>query len=89
MAGAPDGVGQLPIALQQGGARTEVDDLAVEAAGKLQALAREFGLLVSAGSDFHGPSDWSELGLYRPVPDDLPPLWTRFAGAARALEETS
>lgn len=60
-----------------------------EQVGVLSILAREFGLLVSAGSDFHGPSDWSELGLYRPVPDDLPPLWTRFAGAARALEETS
>ncbi|MDF3933504.1 PHP domain-containing protein [Pseudomonas citronellolis] len=57
--------------------------------GVLSILAREFGLLVSAGSDFHGPSDWSELGLYRPLPDDLPPLWKRFAGAAAALEETS
>ncbi|MFV3304309.1 PHP domain-containing protein [Pseudomonas sp. NY15181] len=52
-----------------------------EQVGVLSILAREFGLMVTAGSDFHGPSDWSELGLYRAVPDDLPPLWPRFARA--------
>ena len=41
--------------------------------------------MVTAGSDFHGPSDWSELGLYRSVPDDLPPLWPRFASAENAI----
>lgn len=46
--------------------------------GTLSILAREFGLLVSAGSDFHGPGAWSEIGIYRPVPEDLPPLWCRF-----------
>jgi len=45
-----------------------------EQVGTLAILAREFGMLVSAGSDFHAPGDWSELGMYRPVPDDLPPL---------------
>lgn len=49
-----------------------------EQVGTLAILAREFGMLVSAGSDFHAPGDWSELGMYRPVPDDLPPLWARF-----------
>ena len=49
-----------------------------EQVGTLAILAREFGMLVSAGSDFHAPGDWSELGMYRPVPDDLPPLWVRF-----------
>ncbi|HJE71038.1 MAG TPA: phosphatase, partial [Pseudomonas oryzihabitans] len=39
----------------------------------------EFGLMVSAGSDFHAPADWSELGMYRPLPEDLPPLWARFS----------
>ncbi|MCJ1887853.1 PHP domain-containing protein [Pseudomonas sp. LA21] len=56
-----------------------------EQVGVLSILAREFGLMVTAGSDFHGPSDWSELGLYRAVPDDLPPLWPRFASADNAL----
>lgn len=55
-----------------------------EQVGVLSILAREFGLMVTAGSDFHGPSDWSELGLYRAVPDDLLPLWPRFAHADTA-----
>ncbi|MDO7926604.1 PHP domain-containing protein [Pseudomonas sp. KFB-139] len=46
--------------------------------GTLAILAREFGLLVTAGSDFHGPGAWSEIGIYRPLPEDLPPLWCRF-----------
>ncbi|NWE54614.1 PHP domain-containing protein, partial [Brevundimonas sp. P7753] len=46
--------------------------------GSLAILAREFGLLVSAGSDFHGPGGWSEIGEYRAVPEDLPLLWGRF-----------
>lgn len=53
-----------------------------EQTGVLAILAREFGLLVSAGSDFHGPGERSELGLYRPLPDDLPPIWARFPHAA-------
>lgn len=62
-----------------------------EQVGVLSILAREFGLMVTAGSDFHGPSDWSDLGLYRAVPDDLPPLWPRFASADNILgiKETS
>lgn len=49
-----------------------------EQTGSLAILVREFGLLASAGSDFHAPDTWSELGLYRSLPDDLPLLWTRF-----------
>ena len=49
-----------------------------EQVGSLAILAREFGLFVTAGSDFHAPGQWSELGVYRPVPEDLPPLWARF-----------
>jgi predicted metal-dependent phosphoesterase TrpH len=50
-----------------------------EQTGRLSGLARDLGLLVSAGSDFHAPSDWSELGMYRPLPDDLPLLVERFS----------
>jgi hypothetical protein len=50
-----------------------------EQVGTLAILAREFGLMVSAGSDFHAPAEWSELGMYRPLPEDLPPLWARFS----------
>lgn len=45
--------------------------------GMLANTVREFGLLASAGSDFHGPRQWSELGSYRALPADLPVLWRR------------
>lgn len=66
--------------LQAGGHSLEVVNgmQPAEQVGSLAILAREFGLLVSAGSDFHAPGDWSELGMYRPIPEDLPPLWARF-----------
>lgn len=50
-----------------------------EQVGKLANLARDFGLLASAGSDFHYPNLWGELGLYRSIPEDLTPLWTKFS----------
>lgn len=50
-----------------------------EQVGRLANLARDFGLLVSAGSDFHYPNLWGELGLYRSIPQDLTPLWTKFS----------
>ncbi len=49
-----------------------------EQVGGLAILAREFGMLASVGSDFHAPGPWSELGMYRPLPEDLSPLWERF-----------
>lgn len=50
-----------------------------EQVGGLAILAREFALLASAGSDFHAPGDWSELGMYRALPEDLAPLWAKFS----------
>ncbi|RJG13844.1 PHP domain-containing protein [Pseudomonas cavernicola] len=66
--------------IQAGGHALEVVNgmQPAEQVGSLAILAREFGLLASVGSDFHAPGDWSELGMYRPLPDDLPPLWLRF-----------
>lgn len=46
-----------------------------EQVGTLSILAREFNLKVTAGSDFHLPQQWSEIGRYRAVPDDLTPLF--------------
>ncbi|MDY7218963.1 PHP domain-containing protein [Denitrificimonas sp. JX-1] len=46
-----------------------------EQVGTLSILAREFNLKVTAGSDFHLPQKWSELGRYRAVPEDLPHLF--------------
>ncbi|NLO53832.1 MAG: PHP domain-containing protein [Gammaproteobacteria bacterium] len=48
-----------------------------EQVGTLSILAREFNLKVTAGSDFHLPQQWSELGRYRALPDDLTPLITQ------------
>ena len=50
----------------------------LEQVGGLSILAREFGLMATVGSDFHAPGDWSELGLYRNLPEDLSPLWRHF-----------
>ncbi|RZA28147.1 MAG: PHP domain-containing protein [Proteobacteria bacterium] len=66
--------------IQAGGHAIEVVNgmQAAEQVGTLSILAREFGLMVSAGSDFHGPGAWGEIGVYRPLPVDLPPLSARF-----------
>lgn len=38
--------------------------------------ARDFGLLASVGSDFHGPENpWVELGRLRPLPEGCLPVW--------------
>ncbi|MNO83211.1 hypothetical protein D3C76_745070 [compost metagenome] len=73
--------------IQAGGHAIEVVNgpQSADQVGVLSILAREFGLMVTAGSDFHGPSDWSELGSYRPLPEDLPLLWPRFASAEKFI----
>lgn len=39
-------------------------------------LAVEFGLLASAGSDFHGPEiAWRDLGRLAPMPQECTPVW--------------
>ncbi|MCJ8169060.1 PHP domain-containing protein [Atopomonas sediminilitoris] len=47
--------------------------------GQLAIQCREFGLLASAGSDFHAPCPWSELGVMKPLPQDLNCLHERFS----------
>jgi predicted metal-dependent phosphoesterase TrpH len=38
--------------------------------------ARDFDLLASAGSDFHGPENpWVNLGQLAPIPQGLKPVW--------------
>jgi 3',5'-nucleoside bisphosphate phosphatase len=38
--------------------------------------ARDFDLLASCGSDYHGPGEsWMEFGALPPLPADLPPVW--------------
>jgi len=44
--------------------------------GEFARLAREFGLLASRGSDFHGPAEsLADLGRLPPLPADLKPVW--------------
>lgn len=57
-----------------------------EQVGTLAVMAREFGLEITAGSDFHAPHKWSEIGLYRAPAEDLAPLWQRFTIPASQLE---
>lgn len=57
-----------------------------EEVGTLAVMAREWQLATTAGSDFHGPRNWSELGLYRPLPKDLPLLWQTFDLPGSLLE---
>lgn len=41
----------------------------------LKELAIEHGLLASAGSDFHFPGRWTELGKIHKIPESLQPVW--------------
>jgi hypothetical protein len=42
-------------------------------------LTRQFKLLASRGSDFHGPGEsWMDIGKMPVLPDDLTSIWTRF-----------
>src|SRR5690606_4709339 len=48
-------------------------------------IAREFGLLASLGSDFHGPGEGRvELGSLPALPDTLVPVWQDWPEAAQA-----
>ncbi|HPU50265.1 MAG TPA: 3',5'-nucleoside bisphosphate phosphatase [Burkholderiaceae bacterium] len=52
--------------------------------GRFAAIAREFGLRASRGSDFHGPGESHvELGQLPPLPDAVVPVWYDWPVAAR------
>ena len=38
-------------------------------------FAQEYKLKASAGSDFHFPNRWTELGRNLKIPDELEPVW--------------
>lgn len=67
---------------QHGGQAVEVitgSHTAAEAA-RYAAMAREFGLAASRGSDFHSPVESHiDLGRLPPLPADLPTVWSRLA----------
>lgn len=45
----------------------------------LATMAREIGLEASAGSDFHGPRPWRELGKNLCLPPDTVPIWSTWS----------
>lgn len=48
--------------------------------GQMAALAREFNLLGSCGSDYHGPNRFGlDLGVMPPFPADIAPVWDHFS----------
>lgn len=42
------------------------------------ALCQQFGLVASQGSDFHQPTDWSDLGRGLYLTDDIRTVWQQF-----------
>ncbi|RXZ45603.1 3',5'-nucleoside bisphosphate phosphatase [Crenobacter cavernae] len=51
---------------------------------KYALLAQRFGLLASAGSDFHAPGEGArDVGLTQPLPPICKPVWSRFAASAK------
>lgn len=68
-----------------GGAAIEVVSGSHEpaAAQHFARLAREFGLLASLGSDYHGPDKpWVELGRLPALPEDCVPVWEEWESRA-------
>lgn len=41
-------------------------------------LANEFDLLASCGSDFHAVDDWSDIGKFAPLPENVRPIWSQW-----------
>ena len=51
------------------------------------AIATEFGLAASRGSDFHSPLEsHTELGTLPPLPEHLTPVWDLLAGRIQRLQ---
>ena len=46
-------------------------------------LARQYGFLCSAGSDYHGPAhNYFDMGKLPPLPPDCAPVWGAWPGMA-------
>ncbi|AXK38203.1 3',5'-nucleoside bisphosphate phosphatase [Crenobacter cavernae] len=57
---------------------------------KYALLAERFGLLASAGSDFHAPGEGArDVGLTQPLPPICKPVWSRFGEASAKLEDNN
>ena len=49
-------------------------------------LCQQFGLVASQGSDFHQPTDWSDLGRGLYLTDDIRTVWQQFPALFPQLE---
>lgn len=49
--------------------------LAPDRQRQMALYAEEYQLVASAGSDFHGPGRWTELGRHLKIPEHLTPVW--------------
>ena len=54
----------------------------------LARLCVEKGLLASCGSDFHQPSQWSEIGAMSAFPKECQPVWSEWSEVNNYLTET-
>jgi len=54
----------------------------------LARLCVEKGLLASCGSDFHQPSQWSEIGSMSDFPKECKPVWTEWSEVNTYSAET-
>ena len=63
-----------------GGRAIEVASAQITPVQKRQVwdLAKKFGLTASAGSDFHQPTPWNELGKHLYFTDDIVPVWQQW-----------
>jgi predicted metal-dependent phosphoesterase TrpH len=50
-------------------------------------LCRQHGLTASVGSDFHGPSPWTELGVIHDLPPGCVPVWERWMSDTCAMTD--
>jgi predicted metal-dependent phosphoesterase TrpH len=53
--------------------RTQEDEIQL-----IGELGREYGLLASVGSDYHGPSTWVKLGCLPKLPVQYKPIWSEW-----------
>lgn len=50
-------------------------NLAPDRQRQMATYAQEYDLVASAGSDFHAPGRWTELGRHLNIPEHLTPVW--------------
>lgn len=43
---------------------------------RMSRLCREFNLLASLGSDYHGPTTWAKMGNLKQIPENCQPVWS-------------